>query len=321
MQIIPNTVLEKIVTYPALVDQLKAGLVKEVTVPARSHYELSIPGQSEKNTVLIMPAWNNDLYFGIKTVMVAPHNPEKGLATIQGTYLLHTAKTGECLAFFDAKTLTNLRTAAASALAAQFLSKPESHCLFVIGTGALVPYLIRAHCSVRPIQEILIWGRNKVKAQEIMENPSLKPYKIRLVHSIREGIQQADIITSATSAKKPIIFGEFLQPGQHLDLVGSFKPHMREADDLAIKKSQVFVDIRSTAPKESGDLAIPIRTGVLKPSDIKGDLLELCQKKRSVNRKPEDITLFKSVGHAAEDLITAQFAFESFSKTQSSEEF
>ena len=300
------------ITFPQLIERLKEGFSLDYMVPERSHFDLPVSGQRENSTILIMPAWKSDAYFGIKTIIVVPDNHQKNLPTVQGTYQLFDAKTGEGKTFFDAKSLTNFRTAAASALASQFLSKPDSQTLLMVGTGSLAPFLIRAHTSVRPLQKILVWGRNPENAQKLANHPTLKGFDIQAIESIEQGISQADIISAATSALNPILFGKHLRGGQHLDLVGSFKPNMREVDDAAITRSKLFVDIKSTAPKESGDLAIPLEKGVIQAKDILADLFDLCRGSFHWSRNENDITLFKSVGHALEDLVAAQLFYESY---------
>jgi len=119
-----------------------------------------------------------------------------------------------------------------------------------------------------------------------------------------------DIVSCATLSPEPLVFGKHLHPGQHLDLIGAYRPDMREADDEVIQRSQIFVDSKTTAPKETGDLAIPIKTGVLHLEDIKADLFELCRGQHMGRTNPNDITLFKSVGHALEDLAAARLAYE-----------
>ena len=156
--------IDDYITFPQLIERLKDGFRSDYTVPERSHFDLQVPNHKMESTILIMPAWKSGTYFGIKTIIVVPENPKKNLPSIQGTYQLFDATTGECKTNFDAKILTNFRTAAASALASQFLSNPESETLLMVGTGSLAPYLIRAHASIRPLKNFLIWGRNPKKA-------------------------------------------------------------------------------------------------------------------------------------------------------------
>ena len=256
-----------------------------------------------------MPAWKIGKDIGIKLIVVAPDNPSKNLSTIQGSYLLLDGVTGVVKAMIEAKTLTNIRTAAASALASSFLSIPESRNLLIIGTGALAPYLIQAHASVRPIRHVYIWGRHYSKAETLAHQLKEQFDTVVPIKNIADGINQADIISCATSTYQPLLEGRFLKEGQHIDLVGSFKPDMREADDEVIRRVKLYVDILAMAPKESGDLAIPLQNNLISLSDITGDLFQLCQESVEGRTTPKSITLFKSVGHALEDLVAARLAF------------
>jgi ornithine cyclodeaminase len=211
----------------------------------------------------------------------------------------------------DAKTLTNLRTAATSALASKYLSKKDSKILLMFGTGALAPQLVKAHATVRPIEKVYLWGRNFEKTQRLANQLKSDKFETKAVEKIESVIAEADIISCATLSAKPLINGAWLKPGQHLDLVGSYQKHTREADDEAILKSSVFVDTLQGAPKESGDLFIPIQNGIFKIEDIKADLFEMCRSEKDIFRNNEtEITFFKSVGHALEDLVAASLAFE-----------
>ena len=257
-----------------------------------------------------MPAWKNKKYIGLKIITVSPYNSEKNLATIQGIYVLMDAKDGQVLAQFDAKSLTNLRTAASSALASKFLSKKESKTMLMIGTGVLSPELIKAHCAIRPISNVMIWGRNHEKASDIVHSLSIDGVEIKAVQNIQDAIGKADIISTATSSRDPLIFGNQMLPGQHLDLVGAYKPTWREADDDAILNSSVFVDTRQGTLEESGELLIPIGKGLFGESKIKADLFELCKKEKSGRLADKEITSFISVGYALEDLAAAELIWE-----------
>jgi len=257
-----------------------------------------------------MPAWEAGQYLGVKVVTVAPNNAKYNLPSIHGMYILMDAHKGVPLAWMDAKTLTTRRTAAASALASSFLSRPDSSTLLMIGTGALAPNLIQAHAAVRPIKEVLVWGRNVDNAQKVAEKFSESDMRVHVVKSLEENLAKADIISCATLSDTPLVIGEYLVAGQHLDMVGAYKPDMREADDEAIRRSSIFVDNYTGATKETGDIYIPLQTGVLNREEIKADLFELCQMKKRGRQSDEEITFFKSVGHALEDLAAARMAYE-----------
>lgn len=310
MEMITADQLETIFDFPTLIDVLYAAFRSEISVPLRHHHDYPNPDEGIPSTLLLMPAWQSGKYLGVKVITVSPNNGKYDLPAVQGVYLLFDAHKGTPLAQIEAKALTAWRTAAASALASRLLSRPDSHNLLMIGTGALAPFLIRAHTMVRPITRIFVWGRRFDKADSLARQLASLSIHIEPVRSIEEVVREADIISCATLSTTPLIHGEWLRFGQHLDLVGSFKPNMREADDEAIRRSTLFVDSRQAAPLESGDLAIPIQRRIITAASVKADLFQLCRNQKAGRTRNEEITLFKSVGHALEDLAVARLAFE-----------
>ena len=264
--------LEKQLTYPELIEALRSAFGDDYTVPLRQHYNYENPGAGVDSTLLLMPAWKKGGLLGVKLVTVSPNNAKLGLPSIQGIYTLFDAQSGTPLAQMDAPTLTNLRTAAASALASSFLSRKNSNTLLMVGTGSLAPYLIRAHRSVRPIEEVYVWGRNFSKAQQLAERLKEENLTINAIENLEAYLPQASIISCATLSKTPLVLGKHLVPGQHIDLVGSYKPDMREADDETIQRSSLFVDTMEGATKESGDIFQPLQKGIIQKQDINADL-------------------------------------------------
>lgn len=312
-QTIPYLTAEELhnsLNYPDLVAALRLGFTKEYLVPPRMHLNYVNNPETASNTMLLMPAVKSEEFAGIKIITVAPENSKIGLPSIQGIYYLLDANTGSPKALLEAKSLTNWRTAAASALASTFLSRQESASLLMIGTGSLAPYLIKAHAAVRPIKTLWVYGRNPDKARKLTEQFSSQFDKVKVVTDLSNAVQQADIISTATMSPEPLILGQWLQPGQHLDLVGSYKPDMREADDEVMVKGRIYVDNLEMAPKESGDLAIPLSNNIIKSGDLQGDLFGLCQEQVQGRQTKEEITVFKSVGHALEDLVAAQLVIK-----------
>ncbi len=306
--------LEQQLTFPHLVPALRKAFSEDITVPLRHHHNFKNPKEGIQSTLLLMPAWKAGDFLGVKLVLVSPNNAKYDLPTIQGQYLLFDAHKGQQLAQMDAKILTNRRTAAASALASLFLSRKNSRKLLMIGTGSLSPHLIEAHATVRPIEKVWIWGRNYSKAQALAQKLNSPKLQVEAVEDQKKVIPEADIISCATLSKEALVFGSLLREGQHIDLVGSYLPNTREADDQSISRSSIFVDNIEGAPKESGDLAIPLQNGLIALSDIKGDLFDLCRNKIEGRKSDEEITLFKSVGHALEDLAAAILAYQFISK-------
>ncbi len=306
MRFISANDIEAVFGYTEFLPLLKEAFLGEFTVPQRHHYEYENGVGENTSTLLLMPAWSKGQYVGIKTVTVSPYNGEFDLPSIQGIYTLIDAKNGLVKTQMEAKMLTVKRTAATSALASLYLSRTDSSTLLMVGTGALAPELIKAHHHVRPIKRVLIWGRNPGKAEAVKEQLSGFPMEIEVATNLEEAVSQADIISVATLSQEPLVLGKWLTPGQHLDLVGAYRPDMRETDDEALKRSSVFID-HPGALKESGDLAIPLAEGVITEKEIKGELKILCKAGQLARTDQAEITLFKSVGHALEDLSAALY--------------
>jgi ornithine cyclodeaminase len=206
----------------------------------------------------------------------------------------------------DGTELTLRRTGAASALASSYLSRTDSRRLLIVGTGALAPHLARSHCRVRPIDSIRIWGRSSDRARSLAQELAGSAHRVEATDDLRSAVQWADIISCATLATAPLILGEWLVPGQHLDLVGSFKAGMREADTHALQRAKIFVDMRANAMADAGEIIQALESGALRPADILADLPDLTRGTHGGRSSHHDITLFKSVGHALEDLAAAQ---------------
>ena len=310
MRIMSASEVEATLETEALVEQLRQMFRAGVSVPPRHHHTVPVPGGADA-TLLLMPAWQEGRYLGIKIVTVFPSNAEKSLPAVQGGYLLLSARTGEQLALIDGTMLTLRRTACASALAAKYLARQDAQRLLMVGAGALAPHLILAHARVRPLKEALVWARDPAKAERLARSLDGRRLKVRATTDLEAAARGADIISCATLTKEPLIRGAWLQPGQHVDLVGGFTPAMREADDEAVDRARVFVDTYEGALKEAGDIVQPIANGVLTRESIAGDLAELTQGRVAGRRFYNQITLFKSVGTALEDLAAAILMFES----------
>lgn len=308
----------ELMDYKALTDALRAGFAGAITTPVRHHHTIERPDQANA-TLLLMPAWQNVMehgssvgsYVGIKMVTVYPDNEARlQNPSILGTYMLLDGESGSILALLDGPTLTVWRTACASALAASYLAREDASHLLMVGTGALSSHLVRAHCANRPIRKISLWGRNKDKAIKLAETFADLELEIDIVDNLEAVARDADIISCATMAQDPIIKGAWLKPGSHLDLVGAYRPDMREADDDAVIRASVYVDTIAGATKEGGDITQPLANGSLELDSIRGDLFDLCRKEGAGRQGEDEITLFKSVGTALEDLAAAQFVYE-----------
>jgi ornithine cyclodeaminase/alanine dehydrogenase-like protein (mu-crystallin family) len=267
-----------------------------VNAPLRSSY----PVTPEGDRLLVMPAWNA-MALGVKIVTVFPRNRARGLASVAALYLLLDADTGHPLALIDGEALTLRRTAAASALAASFLARPDARTLLVIGTGALAPYMAQAHCTARPIARILVWGRTSERARSTAERLGAE-----FCDDLAVGLAEADIVTCATTAREPIVRGQYVRPGTHIDLAGAFTPEMRESDDELVLRAAVFVDTFAGALKEGGDLVQPLAAGTIARSHVRAELADLVAGRHPGRASRDEVTLFKSVGTALEDLCAAR---------------
>jgi ornithine cyclodeaminase len=293
--------------YGELIDALATAFAGDATAPLRSHHALDAAGEA----LLLMPAWQAGGRFGAKLATVCPANSGGDLPVVQAVYVLGDVVTGRFLATFAATELTRRRTAATSALASRMLSRPDARRLLVVGTGALVPHLVAAHCAVRPVAEIALWGRRHDRAAAVAAR--LRPgdgIAVHVADELSAAVTWADVVTCATSSQEALVRGEWLRPGQHLDLVGSYLSTMREVDDRAVQRSSIYVDSHAAALAEAGDLVIPLRTGAIERHAIRGDLAEIVRGAAGGRRDAEEITLFKSVGLAVEDLAAATLAFE-----------
>jgi alanine dehydrogenase len=305
----------------ALIDRLDALFRAGCEMPLRHHHKIAEPvgPGSADAMLLLMPAWTQgpSSHLGIKVVTVFPDNGKRSLPSIYGQYLLLDGTTGETVALLDGTMLTKRRTACASGLASRYLSRPNARRLLMIGTGALAPQLIRVHAKVRPIEEVAIWGRRPDEAARLAKELSVslpqvlsQPIAVRAVTDRRQAIGEADIISCATLSTSPLVEGDSLREGQHVDLVGAYTPQMRESDDNAVRRARVYVDTRAGALKEGGDIVQPLANGTISESDVIADLYELSRAQRSGRAAGDatSITLFKSVGAALEDLAAAELA-------------
>lgn len=310
MRVVGADDVHRALDYPALIDALAAQFRAGAETPLRHHHAIEVPGGADA-TLLLMPAWQPGGALGVKLVTVFPDNGQRGLPAVQGVYLLLDGMTGVPRALIDGPALTARRTAAASALAARHLARPDARRLLMVGTGALAPQLVRAHVAARPIAEVAIWGRTPEKAERLAQDlaAALPGVALRPVRHLAEAVPAADIVSCATLATAPLVRGVWLRPGQHLDLVGGFRPDMRETDDDAVRRARVFVDTRAGALKEAGDIVQPLKAGIIAERDIQGDLFELARGATG-RRDDDEITLFKSVGTALEDLAAARLVAE-----------
>lgn len=291
----------------ALIDALERAFRQRTEVPPRQRH--AIGAQGDAASLLIMPAWR-DAALGVKLVTVCPQNSARGLSAVHATYTLFDAMTGVPRATMDGSELTHRRTGAASALAARYLADDNACRLLMVGCGAMAAHVIESHAAIRPIREVRIWGRTLQRARALVARlaGAAPAYSLEATEDLEGAVRWADIISCATLATSPLVRGAWLRPGQHLDLIGSFRPDMREADEEALLLADIYVDTREGALRESGELTQAIASGALTPADIRGELSDLVGGLVAGRTTARQVTLFKSVGTAIEDLAAAELA-------------
>ena len=310
MLILDADQVKKLLDWKGTIEAIETMFGQTCTIAQRHHHQIPLDNQPDA-TLLLMPAWIAGKYSGVKLVNVYPGNSTRGLETIQGIYLLIDGATGEMLAQLDGAELTARRTVCASALASKYLSRNDADHLLIVGSGRLARYLGFAHNAVRPLSRISIWARNRDRGIEVAEGYQAAGFASSFIDDLQTGCADADIISCATMATEPLVCGSWLNPGTHLDLVGGFKPTMREADDDAVARSTLFVDTKVGGLAEAGDLLGPMERGVIDRDDIAAELSELVAGQHRGRRDRHEITLFKSVGTAIEDLAAAVKCYES----------
>jgi ornithine cyclodeaminase/alanine dehydrogenase-like protein (mu-crystallin family) len=291
--------------FPALIAALERLFVAGCDTPARHVHAVG-----DALTSLLMPAWLPGRYFGLKVVNVAPGNAALGLPGLFATYQLFDASTGVPLAMIDGGEITARRTAAASALAASKLARRDGRRLLIVGAGRVGSLLAPAYRAVLEIDEVMVWSRDSASATRLAAALREQGHAgVRAVDDLASAVASADIVSCATLAAEPLVRGEWLAPGAHLDLIGGFTPAMREADDACFAGAQVWVDTAEALAK-AGDLLHPLATGALRREDVRGTLADLCANPAPA-RDPATRTVFKSVGTALEDLAAAILVHES----------
>lgn len=279
------------------------------TAPVRHHHTILVPAAADA-TLLLMPAWREGEYLGTKIVTIFPGNVARGLPSVSAGYLLMDGGTGAVLALIDGGELTAKRTAATSALAARFLARPDASSLLVVGTGRIARELARCHAALRPgLERVRVWGRSAAHAQELARSLAAEGLAAEPCDDLAAAVGASDLVSCATLTVEPLIEGAWVRAGTHVDLVGGYTPLMREADDGLICKARVFADTREGALQEAGDLTVPVERGILDAASVI-DLRGLCGGSPG-RHSADDITVFKSVGAALEDLAAAILVYES----------
>ncbi|WP_028466649.1 ornithine cyclodeaminase family protein [Nisaea denitrificans] len=262
--------------------------------------------ERDGDALLTRCAWIDGLGMGVKSASVMPGNTAAGLPTVQAAMLVFADGTGTPEAVLDGTMVTDWKTAADSVLGARYLARPDSRKLVIIGAGTVAGTLARAYAELFPgLERIEIHNRSQQRADDLCEQLRRDGLPVIRVDSLPAAVADADIVATATMARAPVLMGEWVSPGVHVDLVGGFTPEMREADDALIARARLFVDCRETTVADVGDLAIPIAAGLIGPADVRADLYDLASGAKGRTGDAE-ITLFKNGGGAHLDLMTAR---------------
>ena len=254
-----------------------------------------------EDRLLSRAAWIDGLGLGVKSVTVYPANPGQGRPSVQGAMVVFDDATGAPEAVIDNALITKWKTAGDSLLGARLLMRPGARRLAILGAGAVAESLIAAYGALIPGLEVRIWARRLEAAQALAARVS----GVEAEADAAAAVGWADIVATCTMARDPILRGDWLRPGQHIDLIGAYTPEMREADDTALRRGRLFVDSRATTIGHIGELMIPMAAGVIGAADVLGDLHDLVAG-RTGRGSPEEITLFKNGGGAHLDLMTAR---------------
>ena len=306
MRVVDAGETERALPFATLIPALREMFVGGCVAPPRHHHRIELAPEPDA-TLLLMPAWKPHDALGVKILNVFPGNNKKGLPGLYSLYCLFDAEHGNPIALLDGNVITARRTAAVSALAGSYLARSDAASLLVVGAGRIASLLPEAYREVRAIHRVTVWNPTPAAAQALVDRLRALDFDASVASDLEAAVRAADIVSSATLATQPLVLGEWLHPGIHLDLIGSFTPEMRETDDAAIRRASVFVDTE-TALAESGDLLQPLQSGAFVASRLAGTLSDLCTGRHPGRRDSQELTLFKASGTAMSDLAAAMVA-------------
>jgi len=278
------------------------------TLPLRHAMPLDAP-----NLLGIMPgALTEPACYGTKLISLYPNNPAEGFSSHLGLMVLFEREHGTPMAIMDAGLLTAIRTAAASAVATRTLARPEATVLAIVGTGEQAQFHVNSICAVRPISELRIAGRNQQRAKDFAAKIAEKhsDLQVNAASDVREAVQGADIVCTVTSARDTVLQGDWIEEGTHVNAVGASIPTLREIDEALVVKSALFVDYRPSALAQARDIIEALEVEVISQSHILGEIGEVLDGQVSGRQNAEQITLYRSMGIASQDLICAHYAAE-----------
>lgn len=303
MRVIDASDVHRVLSFGPLIEELRNVFASPAGVPRRMVFPLA---EGSRDAFALLPAWTDE-FAGVKAFTYLPGNAALGREILHSKILLFDRRTGEPSSLVDGTSVTYWRTAAVAGLAADYLARPNARRLLVCGTGNLAPYMALAHAAVRPIEEVVVWGRHQERAERTIEQIlSVRPeLRCSVAADLPAEAVAADVVSCVTASPEPVIFGAWLRPGTHLDLFGNHERDGRECDTEAVTRSRVYVDSRDNVLHEAGELLIPIAEGRFSPESIVGELADLCAGRARGRGSDEEITLFKSVGTALADLAAA----------------
>lgn len=303
----------KSLSMKGLIESMRQTYQEQSTIPQRRVMPLE---EGSYDAFALLPAWSESL-ITVKAFTYFPQNYQEGKDTLASKILAFDRANGEPLALLDGKVLTFWRTAAASALAADYLARKDASRLLICGTGNLAPYMAYAYAAIRPIKKVLVWGRDKQKVRQTIDTilssnqyqslPLENQFEVEVVHDVNSTLAHIDIVTCVTGSDRALFDGTQLQPGTHVDLIGNHDKDKRECDTSTVVRSSVFVDSKVNVLAEAGDLLIPIEQGLFAEQQIQAELTDLCSQSHLGRQSLQEITLYKSVGSALADLAAVKF--------------
>ncbi len=295
--------------YPAMAEELTqmhrddVGLVDEMLMESKDD-------SGNVNHFWVRGGWQPEKAVGAKVISIFPRNNRAAeWPSIQAVYILFEGQNGTPIACLDGTALTYIKTAADSALGSRLLSRPDAEQMLMIGAGKMAPHLVRAHCQLRPsIERVEVWNRSADKAAHLCAElaDEFAGIEFSAITDLETGVRNADLVCSAIASSQPVLEGAWLKPGAHVDLIGSYTAEMREADDEVMRRGRLFVDARATTMEKTGELAIPLASGVIQTGDVLAELSELCRGEHPGRESDDEITIFKNGGGGHLDLMCAR---------------
>ncbi len=283
----------------------------QITMPVRTHLDFA----DRQGTTLVMPACvrvEDRESLAIKVVSVFANNPQRGLPRILAVVNVFDPQTGQPIAILEGTTLTEIRTAAASAAATEALARPCSDTMAVIGAGVQARSHIEAICCVRPIRKIHVSSRTRDSAERLVNEIRVNypDQQFEVFDNADDAITAADIVCTVSTSSQPLFQPASIQPGTHINAVGSYQPHVVEIPGQVVRQARVFVDHRQSALDEAGDLIQPLEAGLISADHILGEIGQVIGGSLDGRTDESQITLFKSVGNAVEDCLAASGAIQ-----------